>query len=228
MPSAVSPIRDVIPMPMPSDTGIPGLSRRRVWASPDVISHSLVVLTLPRIYLASAGESQRADIVKNLEQSLDIESLMGPLTTSIEMTSIDRVRLDLHDNSLRIDYKSPRHGRMKSRLVFATPETADTVFSKIWRRLGAEYTLRPFRQDTWEVSRLPLAVMGATAVATMLTAFGLNAIADVHGGTDWVTAGWLPGWRLVSVVGGMAVATAHVWLYRRLTQPPDRLELVRS
>ncbi|CAN5565641.1 hypothetical protein BH11PLA2_BH11PLA2_05080 [soil metagenome] len=213
---------------MPSDTGIPGLSRRRVWAAPEITSHSLVVLTLPRIYLAPHSGEPRPETVKALEKSLDIESLLGPMTMSIDMTGIDRVRLDLIKNTLRIDYTTVQKHKLKAQLVFATPDSADSMFSKIWRRLGADFTLRPYRPDTWELSRQPLAIMFGLAFVTMLASFGLNAIADVHGGNDWVTAGWLPGWRAVCIVGGAAIAAAHVWLYRRLTQPPDRLELVRT
>jgi hypothetical protein len=217
-----------LPLPMPSDTGIPGLTRRRVWTAPEITSHALAVLTLPRLYLAPPGGPPKPETVAALEKSLDIESLLGPLATAIEMTGIDRVRLDLMHNTVRIDYTTRERSRLKQSLVFSQPETADTVFSKIWRRLGAEFTLRPYRADTWEVARQPLAIMATLAFATMLASFGLNALADIHGGNDWVAAGYLPGWRLVSVLGGAAVAAAHVWLYRRLTQPPDRLELVRT
>lgn len=213
-------------MPLPSDTAIPGLARRRVWAAPDVSSHSLVVLTLPRIYLAPPVGEPKPEKIAALEKSLDIEAVLGPLTTSIELASIQRVRLDLMRNTVRIDHDHPRGGHQRSELVFRKPETADTVFSKLWRRLGGDFTLRPYRPETWELARSPLLVMMAFALATAFVSFGLNAVSDVYGGTDWVTAGWLPGWRAVCVTGGAAVAAAHVWLYRRISKPPERLELV--
>src|SRR5438132_457398 len=73
-----------------------------------------------------------------------------------------------------------------------------------------------------------LLVMFGLALATAFGSLGLNGLADIYGGSDWVTAGVLPGWRAACVAGGAAVAAAHVWLYRRLTQPSERLELVRS
>src|SRR5262249_47520626 len=136
---------------------------------------------------------------------------LGPAGTSIELSSIRRVRLDLIRNAVRIEHAAARGGRERSELVFAKPEIADTVFSKLWRRLGAEYILRPYRPETWELSRTPLLVMMGLALATAGFSFGLNAAADVFGGSDWITAGVLPGWRAVCVAGGGAVALAHVW-----------------
>jgi hypothetical protein len=214
--------------PMPSDTAIPGLARRRVWAAPEVMSHSLLVMTLPRLYLAPPTGVIKSDKLKAIEKAWDIESILGPMATTIELASIERVRLDLMQNKVRIDHSSARGGRQKSELIFAKPETADNVFSKLWRRLGAEFLLRPYRPEMWELARTPLLVMMGLALVTAGLSFTLNALADVYGGTDWVTAGMLPGWRTVCVTGGAGVALAHVWLYRRLTRPPERLELVRS
>jgi len=224
---SLSHVGPALPVPMPSDTAIPGLMRRRVWAAPEIHSHSLMVLTMPRIYLAPAGGVPRPDRVAALERSFDLEAVLGPLTHTIELSTINRVRLDLVRNAVRLEHTPPRGGRIRTEIVFAKPETADNVFSKLWRRLGTEFTLRPDRPDTWELARGPLLVMMGLALGTAAASFGLNALADVHGGTDWVTAGFLPGWRAVCVAGGAAVAAAHVWLYRRLNQPPERLELVR-
>jgi hypothetical protein len=228
MPGTLSRVGPALPMPMPSDTGIPGLTRRRVWARPEVVSHAVLILTLPRIFLAPSNLGIKPEAVRALETALDVESVLGTVGTTIDMSRIDRVQLDLPQNTIRIDYSAPTGSRMKAMIVFGSPETADTIFSKIWRRLGAEFRLQPIRNEIGPAARTPLAVMLVAAVATMLASFGLNAIADVHGGTDWVTAGWLPGWRLVSVIGGAIVAATHVWLYRRIAQPPDRLELIRT
>jgi hypothetical protein len=35
-------------------------------------------------------------------------------------------------------------------------------------------------------------------------------------------------WRIVCVLGGAATAAAQVWLFRRVTQPPLTLEVVRD
>ncbi len=225
---SLSTVGPALPVPMPSDTAIPGLVRRRVWAAPEVASHSVIVLTLPRLYLGPTGTLPRPETVAALEKTYDIESVLGPLANTIDLTSIERVRLDLVKNTVRLEHVPARGGRVRTEIVFAKPETADTVFSKLWRRLGLEFVLRPDRPDTWELARGPLLAMMGLALATAGASFALNALADIYGGTDWVTAGFLPGWRAVCVAGGAAVAAAHVWLYRRLNQPPERLELIRS
>ena len=38
MPASLSTVVPGLPVPMPSDTAIPGLSRRQVWAAPEVVS----------------------------------------------------------------------------------------------------------------------------------------------------------------------------------------------
>src|SRR6478735_1579689 len=141
MPTSLSPVVSALPVPLPSDTAIPGLSRRRVWAAPEVISHSLVVLTLPRLYLAAPTGDPKPEQIAALDKVFDIEAVLGPMTTTIELNSIERVRLDLIQQTVRIDHETARDGLQRSEIVFDKPETADTVFSKIWRRLGAEFTL---------------------------------------------------------------------------------------
>src|SRR5262245_22997341 len=136
MPGSLSTVVPGLPVPIPSDTTIPGLSRRRVWAAPDVMSHSLVVLTLPRLYLAPPTGEPKPETIKALEKTIDVEAELGPQSTSIELASIRRVRLDLMRNTVRIDHNLARGGSRKAELVFAKAETADTVFSKLWRRLG--------------------------------------------------------------------------------------------
>jgi hypothetical protein len=226
--TSLSTVTPGLPIPLPSDTAVPGLTRRRIWAAPEVVSHSLIVLTLPRLYLAPPTGEPKAETLKALERAFDVESLLGPLSTTIDLASIRRVRLDLLKNTVRIDHAAARGGHVRSELVFKNPETADTVFSKLWRRLGSDFLLRPYMPDVGELSRLPLAVMFGLALGTLALSFGLNALADVYGGSDWQVAGWLPGWRAVCCLGGAAVAAAHVWLYRRLSQPPERLELVHA
>ena len=228
MPVTLSTVVPALHVSMPSDTAIPGLARRQIWASPEVTSHSLVVMTLPRLYLAAHAELPTSETIRAIEKTLDVEAVLGPLATSIDLAQIERVRLDLIHNKVRIDHAANDGGNLQAELVFAKPETADTVFSKLWRRLGADFTLRPYRPETWELVRTPLLIMMALSLGTAFTSFSLNGLADILGGTDWVTAGVLPGWRAICVVGGAAVAAAHVWLYRRLSQPPERLELIRT
>lgn len=219
------------PTAVPSDTGIPGLARRRVWAAPDVVSHSLIVLTLPRLYLAPPGPPPKPELVAALESAVDAEAALGPLATAIDLASVQRVKLDLTTNTLTVEYRvggSQAGGRVRAAVRFAAAETADTVFGKLWRRLGDGCVLQPTAPDPWDVARAPVAFMAALLAGTGVLALGLNAAADVALADRWPVARLLPDWQPVCGLAGAAVAAAQVWLYRRLTRPPERLELVRE
>jgi hypothetical protein len=217
---------------LPSDTGVPGLSRRRVWTAPEVTSHAAVVLTLPRLYLLPAPgpacSPLRPDLAAAVETALDVEGVLGPRTTAIELASVRRVTLDLPANTVRVEYAPARGGTLKTPVVFATAELADAAFGKLWRRLGPEFALRPPREDPWAVARAPVAFMAALLAGTGLAGVTLNALDDFALSDQWLAARLLPNWRVVCGLGGAAVAAAQVWLYRRLTAPPERLELVRN
>jgi hypothetical protein len=212
-------------MVSPSDTTIPGLTRRRIWTAPEVTSHSVLVLTLPRIYLApDAGGPPRPDFVKALETAPRIETTLGPLATVIDMTAIRRVRLDLPTNTLTIEHQSAYSKRAETSITFATSELADAVFTKLWRRLGLQFELHTNTSDTWVMARVPLVFMASVFVFTGLFAITLNALMDITPGQSAITR-VLPNWQLVCGVGGALVAAGQVWLYRRVTRPPERLEL---
>jgi hypothetical protein len=111
-------------------------------------------------------------------------------------------------------------------VVFGQAEAADAAFARLWRRLGDDFKLRPDRPPREVLVRAPLAVLAGILVATGLLSFGANAAADV-GSSGWYS--FLRGmdWRVIAVLGGAAAAFVQVWLYRRLTQPPSRLDLVK-
>lgn len=224
----MSVVTFVQPAAAPSDTGIPALARRRVWAAPDVTSHSLIVLTLPRLYLAPPGAAWRPEAVATIEAAVDVEAALGPLATAIDLATVRRVRLDLPTNTLTIEYTAARAGSAKVAVRFASWEAADAVFGKLWRRLGDGFALRPPRAAAWDVARAPVAFMAALLAGTGLAAVGLNALSDFAPADRWPIARLLPDWRVVCGTGGAVVAAAQVWLYRRLTRPPERLELVRN
>jgi hypothetical protein len=208
----------------PSDTTIPGMSRRRVWSAPEVTSHSIVVLTLPRLYLTPLIGPPRPDLLAAIETAPVVEAALGPLATSIDLAAVRRVKLDLPTNTLVIEHHSANSKHVQTLLTFATSELADTVFTKLWRRLGVQFELHTNTSDAWDVARVPLVFMAAVLVFTGLFAIGLNALADsVPASSSLVRL--LPNWRMVCGVGGGLVAAAQVGLYRRLTRPPERLEL---
>src|SRR6476660_3489326 len=82
----------------------PVASKRRLWSHPELVSHSLLVLTHDRLYLASLGSDPRPETLASITEGADIDDLLGPLATTIELTGICRVNLDLLSNSLSVDY----------------------------------------------------------------------------------------------------------------------------
>jgi hypothetical protein len=212
----------------PSATAPPGLARRRVWAAPAVRSHSLVVLTLPRLYLAPPAGEPKPETVAAIERGGDLEAILGPLATVVDLAAVRRVRHDLLTNTLHVEYAVGGRGLATAVVTFATAEAADAAFGKLWRRLGDGFTLTPFRADPWAVARRPVAAALAVVATAGALAVGLNALDDLAAARHWDLAGRLPDWRAVCGLAGAAAAGVTVWLYRRLTRPPERLDLVRA
>ena len=221
---------------VPSDTVLPGIARRRVWSCPVLKSHSVAVLTLRRLHLAPLAGEPKPEVLAAIDKGIDLEKVFGPLTTIIDLGDVRRVRLDLLSNSLVIEYDAAGHGAIRVTVVFASPDDADAMFSKLWRRLGEEFKLLPYKETNWAAARAPLVLLGGALLATAFLAFGANVADDLEiarlaqGGS--VSAlesalGWL-NWKVVCGLGGVFAAVSQVWLYRRLTQPPVRLELARG
>lgn len=207
------------------DTGIPGLSRRRVWTAPNLVSHSAVVLTLSKLYLGPRIEPlPKPDLATRLEFALDIPEVLGPLATEIPLASVRKVKHQLAENRLVIEYQTAGHPACAV-MQFASSEVADAVFSKLWRRLGETVELVPYRDDPWDLARVPVAFLAGILAGTGMLAITLNAMAD---GVPLPIAfpSWLD-WSGVCGLGGAALAIVQVWLYRRLTCPPTRLVLAR-
>jgi hypothetical protein len=230
-----------------------GTARRRVWKHPDLQSHSLMVLTPDRLHLAPLAGDPKPEAVAAAEQGADLDDLLGPLATVVELATVRRVKLDLLTNSLVVEYRPTGGGTERlaaSRLtvVFATPDEADVCFSKLWRRLGDTVQLLPYKRDWWALARTPLVLLAAVLLVTAALALTLAALEDVAAGRAAAlsvpgAAGVEPAavrttpfaalltrlsWQGVCVTGGVVAAVLQVWLYRRLTQPPVSLELVRG
>jgi hypothetical protein len=213
---------------MPALLTAAALPRPGVWTAPDVRSHSLVVLAPPRLYLAPLTGDPRPETVVALEAGGSADAILGPLATAIDLAAVRRVRLDLLANTLHVEYTAGGRGKAKAAVTFATPETADAAFGKLWARLGEEFQLKPHRPDPWAVARVPVAVILSIVAATALLGLGLNALDDLAAARHWSWAGYLPAWQVVCGAGGAAAAVFSVGLYHRLTRPPDRLDLIRS
>jgi hypothetical protein len=170
----------------------------------------------------------KSETVAAIENGANLDTILGPLATTVELVTIHRVRLELLTNTLSLEYAAASAGKSRTAVQFATAEAADNAFSKLWRRLGDEFRLKPFRPDPWALARGPVAVILALFAATAILATGLNALEDQAAARSWELVRGLPGWRFVCAAGGAAAAGVTVWMYRRLTRPPERLDLVRD
>lgn len=226
--------------PAPSlDSTLPGATRRRLWAHPDVRSHSVVVLTFERLHVAPLTGAPRPEFLAATVAAIaggdDIDDLLGPFALAVDLAAVRGVTLDLHTNALVVEYAKGGAATAALTLVFATPETADACFTKLWRRLGDGCELRPYARDAWAAARAPLALLIGAVLVTAALALLLSVFEDVtvaRAGAPPLAPlarliGWMD-WRAVCALGGAAMAAAQVWLYRRLTRPPAALELYRT
>ena len=220
----------------PSDTEIFGLVKRRVWGYPELRSHSVMVLTARRLHLAPLAGEPNPEALAAIDKGIDLEKILDPLTTLIDLDTVRRLNLDLLTNSLVVEYTAAGHTAARATVVFQNADDADACFSKLWRRLGGTFTLAPYQRTSWEVARAPLTLLFGLLVAAAVLVFALNVAEDAATARAAEGAaataldaalGWL-NWKVVCGVAGVLAAVLQVWLYRRLTHPPVRLELLRG
>src|SRR5438105_3867493 len=96
----------------------------------------------------------------------DLDEPLDPHIAGIDLAAVRRMTLDLLANAVHIESAGSR----PIDLTFATPEEADTIFSRIWRRLGDNCRLQPYRRSWWSLARMPLTFLGAILAATALFA----------------------------------------------------------
>ena len=249
MPALKSPENDTVEV-RALGASLPAASKRRIWSHPEAASHSLVVLTPDRLYLAPLGSDPRPETVNAITAGGDVDRLLGPLATSIDLVGMQRVRLDLLSNSLHIDSVG-RYNTSSATVTFATPEAADACFTKTWRRLGDGMKLNDYQRDKTALARAPLTLLVMSLLITAALAIVISVFEDfgaareaAEGGAVAVgplgervdaipktplegLIGWMD-WRVICAIGGTVAAASQVWLYRRLTTPPVALELVRA
>lgn len=221
----------------PVDTALPGSTRRRAWLAPAVRSHSLLALTLTKLYLAPSGPPPKPETVTAILDGANLDDAFGPLAIAIDLPAVRRVRLDLIGNSLTIEY-DPTRGRPGGSgavgrspraelvIVFADHATADEVYTKVWRRLGPRVELKRHGDAPAGASRSPLAIMGGVLAATAVVALTSVVVSDLADPPGLLAPFAALDWRYVCGLGGAILAGLQVWLYRRLTRPPTALELV--
>ncbi len=239
-----------MPVAPTTDThpAVPG-TRRRVWAAPVLRSHGLLVLSADRMVLSADHGPPRPEVKAAAESGADLDDLLGPLATTVAFRAVRRATLDLVRNTVAVGYAGPA-GPAKVTVVFAGPDAADACFTKLWRRLGQDFSLLPYRRDAWALAAAPLGLLAAVLLLTAALAVAVSTF-DEHapdrpaGAVSIPAAGGLgsPGdgptsalerwlgwmdWRVVCGLGGAAAAATQVWLYRRLTTPPQRLEVARA
>jgi len=234
---------------IPLETALPGHTRRRTWFHPELSSHTLLVLTFDRLYVAPLTGSPKPEILAAIDSGADLDALLGPLATVIDVVAIRQLTLDLLTNSLNIEYAGSGLGRGRLGLTFATHEAADACFTKIWRRLGDGFQLAPYQRDTWHSVRSPLGLLALILLITAALAgilsihqdmestrvAALNHTANGESATavDLPKSRWDPlldwlNWKVICGFGGVAAACSQVWMYRRLTAPPVALELIKT
>jgi hypothetical protein len=218
--------------------GNTGASRRRVFTFPAVQSHSLIVMTETSIHLTPLTGEPNPELVKAIESGADLDELLDPLATSLELASVRKVKLDLIDNSLTVDFATPSHTPGWLEMRFATQKAADTCFTRLWRRLGAGYELLPYRRDAWSLVRVPVLMMMGVLTLTLVLAMiahGYEEGAEARAGGMLVKQAptffetvfrWFP-WEVICGIGGAMAAVLQVWIYRRLTEPPVKLVVAR-
>jgi hypothetical protein len=216
------------------DTSLPGLTRRRIWQMPAVRSHSLITLTLAKLYLAPLADTVKPETVQAIENGADLEATFGPLGTVVDLDKVQRVKLDLIQNTLVLEYArsvpsgSGASGMPLARVVmeFVSAETADEVYSKVWRRLSDQLEQRENKNNGWELARVPVAFTAGILLATLSLSLVANAVADTQAASGLLKPFASADWRIVCGIGGVAMAAIQIWLYRRMNRPPTLLELV--
>lgn len=180
------------------------------------------------MYLASVSFTATPETAEAILAGANLETVFGPLATVIDLPSVRRVTHDLVTNTLTIDYRptlATRSGTIPTGQVviqFDTHEAADEVFTKVWRRIADQVKLIQDRRPTWDLIRTPLAAIGGVLFATIVLALCAVVWTDT---ARPESGGFAPDWRWVCGLGGAVLAGLQVWLYRRWTTPPSKLEL---
>lgn len=227
------------------ETALPGSTRRRIWTHPEVKLHSLVVLTFDRLYATPLAGMPKPEVVSAIEAGGDLDELLGTYVV-IDLVTVRQLKLDLLTNSLVVEYAKDGLSTNRLTVTFTNPEAADACFTKIWRRLGKEFQLQPYKRDAWSAARSPIVLLVGALLTTAVLALVLSVHEDMasvraaqanvdglEGAKNLpkspleVLLSWMD-WRWVCGFGGVMAAIAQIWLYRRLTRPPVALELKRS
>ena len=66
---------------------------------------------------------------------------MGPHVIAVPYANILAVTVELTENRIQISYRSSRLDKGVVTIEMQSPELADALFGKLWRRLGSSFQL---------------------------------------------------------------------------------------
>ena len=208
-----------------SDTTLPGLQGRRVWSTPAVASHALLVMTPARLYLLPTGHATDG-VRQAVEAGVDLERLFGDAAECVNLSDVHRADFALAGLTIVL-----ARAAGDVTLRFRDAESADDLFTKLLHRTRDRLHLTSDKPDPWVAARGPLGVLAGVLLATATLALTASAADDLAtpDAPAWL-ARWLTllatlDWRAVCGVGGAAAAWLQVAAYRRYRQPPIRLAL---
>ncbi|MGL6073415.1 MAG: hypothetical protein ACRC8S_04540 [Fimbriiglobus sp.] len=214
------------------DTTLPGANARRLWSAPDVVSHQLIVMTLPRLYLLAEEPEDLDGIKRQIAAGADLQPLLEDDAEVFYLADIQRADLDLLGCLVQLKTTTgPRE------LRFANSETADDVFTKLLHRTREQFTLVTNLPSLTERLRTPLGVLAAILLTTTILAVTVNAARDLapppgdpEQFSTW-QAEWLRtlsrfDWRTICLLGGIASAWVQLEIHRRWRQLPSVMSLV--
>jgi hypothetical protein len=212
------------------DTTLPGANARRVWSAPDVVSHGMIVITLPRLYLLPKPVEHPDELRQRILAGADLSELL-PEAEAIFLVEIERAIL--HLEGLRLELHTFTGVR---EVRFANAETADDLFTKLLHRTRGQFQLTSNLPPLTNRLRMPLGVLAAILLTTVIMAITVDAARDLAPPpgdpeqSDW-RADWLRilsrvDWRNICLIGGIASAWVQWEVHRRWRQLPTIVSLI--
>lgn len=215
-----------------SQQTLPTFNKHRVWSFPEIQSHAVVVLTASKMYIVPGNAAPPEDKVRQLENGADPVDLFGSFVTIVKLEFVKKVVHELLTNEVQLEMNvSSQSGAWISRvdLKFKESDSADAMFTKIWRRLGDQFVVRPDRPTTAKAIQAPLFGLGVVLVLTAMFVWMANAAADFGTNVPVLLSPFKNiDWKVIAIFGGILAALMQVWLYRSWTTPPNKLELIRK
>lgn len=221
------------------DTTLPGLTTRRIWQESELYSPGLILLTVNRLYIRSEPLSLSQSDLQRLLIGGNVDEQLGPTTQMYPLTDLDHAALDLETYTVRLIFRGDRP--QPELLRFRSAAVADDFFTKLARRVQEQFQPIVPKFDVLQAMRTPIAAMFGVVTGMVTMNLLANSYADLSeyrfllGDQSFELPGWYA-WadrffqifppRLMGTLSGAVLAILQLWAYRRLTQPPQSVELV--